>query len=283
MTVRTDIHRPSAINPADYEFVSHDYIGPATDLGFAAFLQAERARFQAHRTRTGGTFSDHAHGGSCHVCGASAFYIAKFYHAKTNTYIVTGEDCAEKMHLGDPARFRAFRQQVHVAREIEKLHQKAREALRTAGVEAAWEIFQSTGGGFEEHTVRDIVGTLVRNGSLTERQFGYVKFLLDKIAARKPVEAASAPVPVTPARVKIEGVIISTKHQETPYGTVLKMLVKADAGFKVWGTVPAVVRPYAERNTRVAFEAYVEPSKDDPNFGFFSRPSNAQVFEGVGS
>ena len=98
MTTRTDIHRPSAINPHEYEFVAFDYIGP----GYAGLsLMSERRAFQQHLTRTGGKYSAHDHGGTCAVCGACAFYIAKFYHRATNTYICTGEDCAAKLDMGD--------------------------------------------------------------------------------------------------------------------------------------------------------------------------------------
>jgi hypothetical protein len=50
------------------------------------------------------------------------------------------------------------------------------------------------------------------------------------------------------------------------------MLIKTDAGYKLWGTVPSAM-PHPERGDRVSLEALVVPSKDDTKFGFYSRPS----------
>ncbi|MCP4994759.1 MAG: hypothetical protein GY934_13410 [Gammaproteobacteria bacterium] len=68
---RRDIHRPSAINVEDYEFVALECI----KIEF--FGDCELAR----RERTGGKWSSHAHGGNCHICGAWMGYSVAFYHA----------------------------------------------------------------------------------------------------------------------------------------------------------------------------------------------------------
>ena len=50
MTTRTDIHRPSVINPHEYELIAFDYIGP----GYAGLsLMSERRAFQVHRRQIG--------------------------------------------------------------------------------------------------------------------------------------------------------------------------------------------------------------------------------------
>jgi hypothetical protein len=53
------------------------------------------------------------------------------------------------------------------------------------------------------------------------------------------------------------------------------MLVKDDTGFKVWCTVPGNGAP--ERGDRVTFFVNLEPSQDDPKFGFGKRPTKFQV------
>jgi hypothetical protein len=60
----------------------------------------------------------------------------------------------------------------------------------------------------------------------------------------------------------------------------MKMLVVTDTGWKVWGTMPAALD--VDRGARVRFTATVKPSDDDPHFGFFSRPTKAQVLTPVG-
>ena len=52
------------------------------------------------------------------------------------------------------------------------------------------------------------------------------------------------------------------------------MLVKDDSGFKVFGTVPSSISRVSKGDV-VEFTATLEPSKDDPKFGFYKRPSKA--------
>ena len=74
-------------------------------------------------------------------------------------------------------------------------------------------------------------------------------------------------------RVEITGEILAIKLQESYYGDTLKMLVKDDRGFKVWGSIPSSL--HASRGARVTFMAAVEPSRDDDKFGFYKRPTKA--------
>ena len=61
------------------------------------------------------------------------------------------------------------------------------------------------------------------------------------------------------------------------------MLVRDDRGFKLWGTVPASLG-YSElgehsltKGDRISFTATLEQSNDDPKFGFFKRPTKAEL------
>ena len=65
--------------------------------------------------------------------------------------------------------------------------------------------------------------------------------------------------------------MLTTKWQDSHFGITLKMLVRDDRGFKVWGTVPSSL-PNTESGDRVTFIAAVEASDDDETFGFFKRP-----------
>ena len=281
MTTRTDIHRPSAIVPADYDFVALDYYGPSDggqDLVF------ERQAFRAHRERTGGKFSGHDHAGSCHICGAHALYVAKFHHRPTNSYIVTGLDCADSLEMGDPVAFKRFHRSIVDQGKTAKAKAAAKAFLEQAGAAAAWDIYAAADRAdkYEENTISDVVGKLVQYGSISEKQVAFVQKLLAKIPARAQQEAARAaeaaaadPVPVFAGRAKIEGKVLTIKVVESQFGSQTKMLVQADAGWKVWGSVPSSIGP--ERGDRVYFEAKVERSTDDPKFGFFSRPTKARI------
>jgi hypothetical protein len=147
--MRDDIHRPSVINPADYEFVGVE-CDNVEELGDLLLLAEERKRIQAHMASTGGTYSRHTHGGNCHVCGAHAIYTTLFWHRPTNVYVRLGFDCTDNMFgNGDDFRpirnrFEAVQAEVRTARENKAGRNKAALVLEDAGLLRAWEIFSSS-------------------------------------------------------------------------------------------------------------------------------------------
>ncbi|NQU22366.1 MAG: hypothetical protein HQ567_13890 [Candidatus Nealsonbacteria bacterium] len=138
---RTDPHRPSAIDPTEYEFVGIEYMR-TDDIGECFELSEHRRIIGLHRARTGAPYSQHRHGGNCMICGAHALYTVLFYHHPSNVYIRTGFDCAENMDLGEPAVFRSIKAAVKSAREAKAGKQKAALTLADAGLSRAWELFQ---------------------------------------------------------------------------------------------------------------------------------------------
>ena len=289
MPERTDIHRPSAIIPTEYEWVAYELVPigrfGGDILADCAFLQDERARIARHMARTGGKYSTHEHGGNCMVCGSvNAIYTVLFYHALTNTYVRMGQDCAQKCEMACGGNFDAFKTAALNALELHAGKRKAQAILTDAGLPAAWAIYITNYTGsipYEESTVMDIVGKLVRYGSVSEKALNYIRILLSKIANRAETEArrkaevdAAAPLPGS-GRMVVEGTVLTVKVQTSAFGDVTKMLVKADAGWKVWGTRPS--KTNVERGDRIRFTATVTASNDDPKFGFFCRPSGAEV------
>ena len=100
-------------------------------------------------------------------------------------------------------------------------------------------------------------------------------------AAEREIESANAEAIVDGKQI-VTGEIISTKVVDGfAYGQrVLKMVVKDDRGFKVWGTVPqAIIEANDDplKGQRVTFTATVQASNDDDKFGFFKRPSKAAI------
>lgn len=112
--------------------------------------------------------------------------------------------------------------------------------------------------------------------------------------AERQAEHAAAES-ISAGKQLITGKIISTKLVDG-FGynqTVLKMVVKDDRGFKVYGTVPqaiideAVPRPHSLgaqvwdyevlKGQRITFSATVQASDDDDKFGFFKRPTKAAL------
>jgi len=277
---RTDIHRPSAIVPADYEFVACECV-KMDAMGAPSFIMAYREVIRAHMASTGGTYSKHAHAGNCHICGAHCIYTVLFYHAGTNTYIRTGTECADKL---DFMGADAFVKHAKDAMKQQAGKRKAQAILETAGLKACWDLYltQDPGPGEknEEQTIRSITAGLVKYGKLSEKQVNFLRMLVtrmanrEKMAEQRRIETmAAADLPVSVKRVTIRGKVVALKTADWG-GT--QMLIQHATGWKVFGSVPAALSG-VQRGAEVQFDATIKPSGTDKKFGFFSRPSMARV------
>jgi hypothetical protein len=293
---RTDTHRPSQINPEDYEFVAFEYL-KIEDISDAQFLMSERARIRAHMECTGGQRSNHEHGGNCHVCGSvNAIYTALFHHKPSNVYIRTGLDCTEK--LDSAVNGDVFRRNVRTALEARAGKRKALATLEAAGIAAAWAIYMGPEGRDsegtysqradrrEENTICDILSRLVKYGSISPGQINYVRSLLERIANRATIAAARAaeaavakPVPMVAGRATVRGKVLTIREPDeyAPFPQRKILVVHAD-GWKVWGSLPAALSD-VKVGEMVEFSAALTRSDKDEKFGFFSRPSKAKILE----
>lgn len=124
-----------------------------------------------------------------------------------------------------------------------------------------------------------------RYGSLTERQeAALVRSFASRAerAAARAQEAAAVTSPVPTGRVTITGTVLSVKWQDSYFGNArygrntgsYKMLVRSDAGWKVYGTVASDLGTDGLKGCRVTFTAKIEPK--EAAFGFFSRPTGAR-------
>lgn len=140
--MRMDVHKPSVIVPTDYKFVglttAHWAYG-----AWPTLMLVERAKVLTHMAETKGNWSGHNHKGNCDSCGAHCVRMAVFHHPKSNTYIRTGLDCAEKMGIGDPNRFRNFMDIVKAALHHKAGKKKANGLLVEAGLVEAWDLYKA--------------------------------------------------------------------------------------------------------------------------------------------
>ena len=304
---RTDVHRPSAIIPSDYEYVAIESM-KIEGFGDVPVVLENRAIIAAHMARTGGFYSMHEHGGNCHICGAGCTYTVLFYHAKSNVYIRTGNDCAAKLDMAfDENAFKRYKTALRDAREAKAGKTKAQALLADKGVPGAWEayllvnqmndviyrqeateaeldatnarIYETIRIPYEESTIADIVRKVVLYGSLSDKAASFLGVLLAKIpnraAIREQHEAQAALAANCPAgRVRIKGVVLGLKtiEREARFygdsGIHTNILVQADEGFKVYGSRFDNV----EKGDRVDFTATITVSDNDKKFGFFKRP-----------
>jgi hypothetical protein len=290
---RIDVHRPSVINPADYEFVGFEHIKSEGYDDIEAIL-ANREQINRHMECTGGTYSRHQHGGNCHICGSvNALYTVLFYHKPTNSYVRTGTDCGEKLGCGDAEDFKK-----NVKAGIESIagKKKAQALLEAMGIFATWNIYltvkdnyNSFTGGSEEHKIFEMIYNLVKYGSFVSiKQQKYLTILLDRVVRREEIAAQrardaelAAPVPVSDGRQVIVGKILSIK-KPAPYieegwaAYQLKALILVEEGFKLYGNLPKSLWS-SKVGDKVEFSAKVKQSEKDTKFGFFSRPTKAKI------
>lgn len=114
---------------------------------------------------------------------------------------------------------------------------------------------------------------------LTYRQWQAVESTLTREAAKSKAADVKA------GRQVLRGTIVKYDSRSNPYvfnQVQHKMTVELADGGRVWGTVPAAlldaVDYYSDLEGReVVFTASVKPTPDDPKFGFFSRPTNAEL------
>lgn len=313
---RTDLAAPSVIDPAAFAFVAGVYFGSNPNEDFDELLgewysekgqnEDGKAGWYSKRPKVLADFpplneaGNFVCKGTCDHCGARFDWGAVYQHKPTGKHIVVGNVCADKT-LDVPSRHelevRRIKSRLAANREAARYAAAARTQADALGF--AW--LYSTGK-HDNKTLNDIAHKGLKFGGLTERQIELVKRLHDgtpaewevkkaeRQAQRAAEEAAAQPVPSTDARVTVRGTILSTKTQDGyAFGTtVLKMLVKTEAGYKLWGTVPEVLA--AEfggsseagdklRGKTIEFSAKIQRSPEDEKFGFFRRPSKARFIE----
>lgn len=287
--MRQDIHRPSEIIPEDYHFVAFEHL-KVEGFGDCAFVLYQRELIRAHMAATGGTYSHHEHGGNCMVCGAWAVYTVLFYHAKTNTYVRTGQDCANKMEMsyGD---MNAFRRQVYDHRLAKAGVRKAEAFMADHDLLRVLEIVQEHAKARldqeqeydgrrrwqDARVIEDIFTKLVKYGSISDAQVGLLRIKVqrhDGYEARQRQFAVEreAAQPCPTGRIKVTGSILKLAEYDSQFGTTLKMTVKATEGFLVFVSVPSALANTVARGQEVSFVATLTPSDRDPKFGFGKRP-----------
>tara|TARA_R110000851_G_scaffold77843_1_gene171833 strand:- start:1411 stop:1866 length:456 start_codon:yes stop_codon:yes gene_type:complete len=142
--------------------------------------------------------------------------------------------------------------------------------------------------------VQDVMRRFKTKAALSEKQIAAVKTALVRDAERaerKEVWATEAELAADAptGKVTVTGEIVSTKWQESMYGSTHKMILKTEAGWKLWVTVPTSVNDDLEmlrkesgvnlqyEGKTVTLTATVTPSDSDPKFAFGKRPTNARL------
>lgn len=277
--MRTDIHSPKNFDPTRYTFVGHIYLGsePAILMALRDDSRTRDAWVALNTSTYKGNWEDKR---TCDHCGTSFMYGAVFRH-ENGEAIVVGHQCANNAFGYDSRRdydLRRFMRRVDQAK-----HQAAMEIQAQNFI-----IINHLADDLEtsHYIINDLKGYLLKYGSLSDKQVALVR----KIAAEQrgrmaDMEAEKATrAPVICGKIRVCGKVLSTKTVDHGFGYTLKMLVKDDRGFVVWGAVPAALRDALDgrptwelKGWTVCFTAVVERSKDDETFGFFKRPRKVEI------
>jgi len=220
-------------------------------------------------------------GTSCDFCFTSIRW-AFFINSADGKEFKVGCDCVAKTHDS------GLKSEVSKARREFKAETK-RTALRVAAKERAAQFLAKHTGletalKVEHPIIRDIGSKLLQYGSLSLRQVAFVFSLAEKaeLAELDIVGCAQPPVLDVPSfedRVQLVVKVLSTRLDEGRFGTTLKALyqVRTPEGcWKAWGTLPSGIRGEVKGNT-YTIKTRVVPSKEDPKFGFFNRPTVVQL------
>jgi hypothetical protein len=282
---RTDVFRPGVIDPADFEY-EREY-PPIGAQGPMSEWFAE-----------------------CAHCGARFIYGAWFRYKPTGQHVLVGHTCAHYLDSTGRVDYLLKRHRTELRNRMERereeaelnaqleAHPELADALRAVRIDEADKLFyrgdfwpsaaQRTRP-FSERHLEALLASLERiNGWIRERE--------EKRAAEP-----QATEPLAEGRRELVGTILSTKVQDSVYGSTLKMLVRLDDGNKVWGTVPEHLErmtfsthyydengswqerpaelPDGLKGARIAFTATVERSRDDEHFGFYRRPTKTRVIQ----
>jgi len=325
MTKRTDIHRPSleGFDPQDYtlfgvyelirkmkvidsiEFVppsiwiEHSHVEPSP---FAIETEALESHGWSTDiiTNANGKERDSVYARQCAHCGQRLKYGALLTNESEKSLIVIGEDCLDnRFDNVTAAQFKQLREEAKAkAAATRSLDRKNTALKENPGLADGYDSTNSF--------VQDVMRRFDRKGEITERQVAAVLKVIKQDADRAErqaqwVEEAKLAADAPTGKVTVTGEIISTKWQESMYGSTQKMIVKTEDGWKLWVTVPSSIEDvmdcklssscwsdHAEGKTEyrdvhklegktVTLTATVTPSDRDSKFAFGKRPSKAKL------
>ena len=166
---RTDEHRPSAIDPADYEY--RWAFDTVSQLGPTA------ARFEA--ALRGSSKSVYRDARRCDHCGAHLRYAVVYEHTPTGEVICTGIDCARNtMSVPDRLTLRVKRLRALTTMRRERRKRKEDAEARHPRVTALLGVYERQGG--SNAFVRSVSRKYRRHGYLSDRQAAAVLRAVDR-------------------------------------------------------------------------------------------------------
>lgn len=288
---RTDVHAPAS---ADFDPQAYDCYGcydnsPGYPDGSLAVYrdQVKGLLDRGYRCGSGSNCS-------CGHCGTRIRYFALLVRDDVKQFIHVGEQCLGNRFALAKDEFASLRENARLNRERANLGERI-EALKAEFPAVARLVRDGDSAGSD--FLSDVRSRFLASGRLSDAQIAAVERAFAGIdrraqwAAERAAEAkrlAEAGVRAPEGRVEVTGVVLSVKQHVSQYGESLKCVVQADAGWKVWSTVPAslvddvdtlVIEEVeaAIKGKRVSFTATLARSDRDAAFAFAKRPTKAKI------
>jgi len=250
-TKRTDVHRPSALIPSDYEFMgfSPKYTVVRDNSGRPVRDQHDEIVFMYNDDEPlltdeqvdylyANQFNGNAiNKGGCDCCGSYPSAVAYYKHIPTGEVITVGRTCSDKISAN--AFEKAQRDAIAV---IEKRKREATKAEGNSFIDSHSGLRSVLESGKHE-ILDDMLEKAHKYGSLSEKQVAFAFKLFaqcierEEEKARRLAKLDGSTLDCT-QRITVTGTVKTTKWQDNDFGGSMKMLVELDNGFKVWGTIP---------------------------------------------
>lgn len=220
----------------------------------------------------------------CDCCGKGVKYVCVLGHRPTGDTFLVGRACAAKVEV-----LKAWTRNINDAsvRLAEQLACNGRELAALAKGSADFRSAYAWAGTAPEAPAiaKDIKAKIRRWGNPSQP----TQDLLVKVWKDDTTRRAAATGKVEAGRRELTGTILSTKlvrGEGRRAVDTTKVLLDLGNGVKLYGNAPAELTVNAvhslpglkaEKGQRVTFTATTEPSKNDPLFGFWKRPTNWRV------
>lgn len=214
---------------------------------------------------------------TCDHCGAH-FHYGAMYKNENGEVAIVGNICASNKlnmtaHEYADAKLRTL---------VKRARSKAKADLAEFNLAPNRRIDLRA----DHYIVNDIRSKFRKWHSLSVKQWALVKKIAREGAERAArieedkKNASPIPTELLDGRHTFKGEILATKWQASQFGDCLKMLVKDERNFKVWGTAPNALweeHTGSVKGMVVQFDATLEVSDDDETFGFYKRPTKVVV------
>jgi hypothetical protein len=299
MTTRSDVHSPSNLITENYDYIGCLDTRPREDDGWDggwSDLVYGRTPEEVDAIST----ALYHFNGRCTHCSTYIRWAAILQYKPTGEYIFAGLDCLDNRFSRSTADFQRLKKAAELDRQAQRIKGLCR-VFAEKNPDLAW----MASGDIPEwirwnNFIVDMSVKLRKYGELSEKQISAARTSIEKArvkhqeylqrqADREAEKAAAPHANVPTGRINICGVVVSVKEVEDHYApqsrysddvpTTWKMLVQDDRGFRVYGSVPSAFTAYELPGHRISFYAQVEPSQKDPEFGFYRRPTKAEVLE----